>query len=516
MYPRGGPVKPSALAVATRVAIAMVTLFSVVGVLSTEVATATVHGTAPDPTVSGPILPSSGIEPNGSAPFTPAPLGTSFPLSEVGYEQSEYFISGTANSYVPTDFPGCYPSCTAGPSNGQWSVKPILPSTYKTRVVVYRPTDPRKFNGTVMVEWLNVTTGQDLAADWLSTHNELIRDGFAWVGVSAQSLGVTDLAGKDPGRYGTLSVPNINYSYDVFSQAGQAIWDNSALLLGGLTPQHLIAMGDSQSADFLTNYIDAAAPLVNVYDGYLVESRIYDPTPPDLFFGDPAGYSVTVAPNTQFRTDIGVPVFEFETETDVAGTTLYDRQPNTNQFRLWEVAGSSHIDAYDGAIDTGNGQGAVSNLVNMQNPPTSPGCDYPMNAGGSHWVLNAAVWWLNRWVVDGVAPPIPPLLEVTTTPGEAVVFATDQYGNVLGGVRSPQVDAPIATLSGVGNSGGGLCNLDGRTIPFSPTQIARLYPIHFWFVLRWYLATLKDFFEGYLLLPDAIELDNAAVESDIG
>lgn len=506
--------RPSNLAIPTRVAVAVImTLSTLVVMLSTSVSSASAQGTASNPTVTGPILPSDGIE--------PSTLATTFPLSQVGYTQSEYFISGRATSYVPTGDASCDTSCTAGPLNGQLSVMPYSTAPYTTRVVVYRPRDPYKFNGTVMVEWLNVTGGLDDAPDWVLTHNELIREGFAWVGVSAQAVGVNALKTSDSARYGSLSDPGDSYSYDIFSQAGQAVWDNSAQLLGGLTPQHVIAMGESQSAGRLTTYIDAVAPVVNVYNGYLVHSRI----------GTPAALSqspqpaVSVPTSIQFRTDISTPVFEFETETDVSGTTLYDRQPNTNQFRLWEVAGGSHFDYYGlfvGPNDTGNGQGAILNLAAMQNPPTTiPGlgtCTDPINTSGTHWVLDAAVWWLNQWVVNGSAPPIPPLLQVTTTPGEPVVFAKDGFGNVLGGVRSPQVDEPIATLSGVGNTGGlaGFCAIFGRTLPFSPTQLASLYPTHAQFVLQWDLVTFKDLLGGYLLLPDALELDNSALVSNIG
>lgn len=497
----------------------MITLLALPAVLATSIPSASAHGSAhgsaADPTVSGPVPFSA------ANPIEPTTLATTFPPSQVGYEESEYFISGTATSYVPNNYSSCEPSCTAGPLNGQWSVVPYSTAPYETRVVVYRPINPAKFNGTVMVEWLNVSGGLDDAPDWVTTHNELVRDGFAWVGVSAQAVGVDQLVSSDPTRYGSLSDPGDSYSYDMFSQAGQAVWDNSAQLLGGLIPQHVIAMGESQSADRLTTYIDGVAPLANVYNGYLVHSRIGDPAP----LSQSPQPSVTVPISIQFRTDISTPVFEFETESDVAGTMLYDRQSNTNQFRLWEVAGASHYDYYGlfvGPNDTGNGQGAVLNLAAEQNPPsTIPGlgtCAEPINTSGTHWVLNAAVWWLNQWVVNGRPPPIPPLLQVTTTPGEPVVFATDVYGNALGGVRSPQVDVPIATLSGVGNSGGldDFCTLFGSTVPFSASQLASLYPTHAQFVLKWDLATLKDVLGGYLLLPDAFELDNAALHSSIG
>lgn len=136
---------------------------------------------------------------------------------------------------------------TSQPADGKWSVVPYSTAPYKTRVVVYRPANPRKFNGTVIVEWLNVSGGADDAPDWVLTHNELIREGFAWVGVSAQAVGINELTGTDPARYGSLSAPGDSYSYDIFSQAGKAILDDPALL-GGLRPRHLIADGESQLA----------------------------------------------------------------------------------------------------------------------------------------------------------------------------------------------------------------------------------------------------------------------------
>ena len=73
-------------------------------------------------------------------------------------------------------------------------------------------------------------------------------------------------------------------------------------------------------------------------------------------------------------------------------------------------------------------------------------CTLPINTGGAHWLLNSAVYWLNQWVTNGTPPPsAPPLQTVTTSP---FVYAKDANGNTLGGVRTPQVDAPIAVLGG--------------------------------------------------------------------
>ena len=103
---------------------------------------------------------------------------TAFDPAVVGYEQSEVFLSGTASAYEPTA-----PLST----DGKYSVAPTSTAPYTTRAVVMRPVNPRHFNGTVIVEWLNVSGGADAGPDWMARHNELVREGFVWVGVSAQT-----------------------------------------------------------------------------------------------------------------------------------------------------------------------------------------------------------------------------------------------------------------------------------------------------------------------------------------
>jgi Alpha/beta hydrolase domain len=129
-------------------------------------------------------------------------------------------------------------------------------------------------------------------------------------------------------------------------------------------------------------------------------------------------------------------------------------------------------------------------------------------------VLDAAIYWLNRWVTTGAAPPIAPRLQ--TTGVSPVVFALDANGNVLGGIRTPAVDAPVATLSGLGQSGSQFCSLFGTTVPFTPTQLATLYKNHGQFVSSWGQATKSAQDAGFLVPEDAKELTSAAVHSDIG
>src|SRR5205823_11238304 len=118
-------------------------------------------------------------------------------LAAHGYVEEEFFLEGTARAYEPT-----------GPlaADGRWSVKTSTTAPYRTRVLVRRPKDPSKFKGTVEVEWLNVSGGLDAAPDWGLGNAELLRSGSAWVGGSAQSVGLNSLK-DDPSRYGPRGPP---------------------------------------------------------------------------------------------------------------------------------------------------------------------------------------------------------------------------------------------------------------------------------------------------------------------
>jgi len=48
------------------------------------------------------------------------------------------------------------------------------------------------------------------------------------------------------------------------------------------------------------------------------------------------------------------------------------------------------------------------------------------------------------------------------------VFALDAKGNATGGIRTPQVDVPVATLSGLGQTASASCRLFGTTVTPPP------------------------------------------------
>ena len=223
---------------------------------------------------------------------------------------------------------------------------------------------------------------------------------------------------------------------------------------------------------------------------------------------------MTVPSPAPIRNDLDVPVMVVEAEGDVIDSNLGARQPDTAMFREWELAGTSHADSYTTSVgfgDIGDGRGATQMLALMQHPHEL-GCGRPINAGGHHWILQAAFRGLETWVRTGVAPPVAtPLVATSTSP---VVLARDAQGNALGGVRSPQVDAPIATIDAV-NTGAGFCFLFGSTTPFTPAQLATLYPTHQDFVTKWAASLFVNTLNGFLLPEDVGELYSAAAAAPI-
>lgn len=471
--------------------------------------------TSPPDTTPSRLEPSAAI-PTLSDPLAePAPEGmlVSFPLAQVGYSMSEFAMSGEATSYT-----------TSAPlaEDGKWSVSPDETAPFTTRLVVVQPSDPDAFSGTVVVEWFNVTSGVDAAVDWQYLHDEIIREGHAYVGVSAQTVGVEQLLTTDPDRYAALSHPGDSFSYDIFSQAGMAIRELTDSALPGLVPTTIIAAGQSQSALRLTTYVNAVAPLTTVYDGYLIHSRAGGS--PKL--AEAPQVEVPTPETVLIRNDLTVPVLTIQSETDVLGVLefLPARQPDTDLFRLWEVAGAAHVDIYvaqQALDDDGSPSFDVAQFESLSNPVSgftvdlgdselTLDCPPALNAGQLHYVVQAGLHRLVEWIGTGEPPMSLPRLEVdeSTTPP---TFVLDANANVTGGVRTPAVDAAVSMLSGLPvPDSPGFCVYFGQTVPFTQDQLDALYPTPEDFVHAWTQAVDDAEAAGVILPVDGDRLRDVA------
>jgi hypothetical protein len=185
------------------------------------------------------------------------------------------------------------------------------------------------------------------------------------------------------------------------------------------------------------------------------------------------------APGERIRDDARVPVLVLQSETDV---TLLGggrpKQPDGPHLRLWEIAGAAHADTYiiiAGAQD--DGRATPERLAELMKPTRDLmiGQTASLINGGpqQHYVGEAALAALDRWVGGGPAPATGPRLELTA---DGASCELDPLGNARGGVRSPWVDAPTAVLSGLGQSGGTFGFLFGTTQPFDAARLETLYP----------------------------------------
>ncbi len=415
-------------------------------------------------------------------------------ISSYGYEESEYFIEGNAKRYRSV-------SGSDQDRSGKWAAEVADHAAFKTRMLVYRPSDPARFNGTVIVTWNNVTAGHDLfGADSL----ELFEGGFALVCVTTQKVGVEGLppinqglAGWDPDRYGSLAIKSDDYSFDIFSQAAEATGptrDRRNDPMGGLDVQRLVAQGASQSAGRLATYINAIQPLEKVFDGFILSIYFGRGTP--LEVGDvvvninapQAGQSTQqrLKGHNLLRDDQGVPIFVVNSELE-AIACVDVRQPDTDTFRYWESAGTCHVSQQGRAV-----RQALLDRDHVISRPTETGINaIPMNP-----LYDAVYHHMHQWLTSGIKPPIAPRVEFSSDPTAVV---RDEHGIARGGIRLPQAEVPLAKNSAIPLSEDIFAVLGGSSHTFSKAKLDELYLDEEAFITRFEVAANNAVQAGVLM-----------------
>ncbi len=289
----------------------------------------------------------------------------------------------------------------------------------------------------------------------------------------------------------------------MYAQAAQAVRNPVDIEpLGGLVAQHIIAMGESQSAGPLVTYVNALAQLFDVFDGYVIHSR-GGGSPP---LAQSPQDEVPTPDVVRVREDLDEPVLLFQTESDLLIlNALPSNQLDSSMFRLWEVAGTAHADVYTlktSSSDLGDDP-SVAAVVESVDAGPIPGiitCESPINSGPQHWVLKAGLHGLVNWIKNGEPLPEAPRLSVTE---DGTAFQLDELGNARGGIRTNYVDAPVAVLSGLGQTGNSFCRIFGTTMLFDDAQLDELYPTRASYQDAVGAAVQSAVDGGFLLEPDA-------------
>ncbi len=339
------------------------------------------------------------------------PFGASVrDVASDGYAEEEFFLEGVATLFSLADG-------TEYTFDGRWSVVARGSTPYRTRILVRRPLDRERFNGVVLVNWNNVSAGFEFLG---GTGAEIVESGCAWVGASVQRVGIhghpfleaRGLATWDEERYGSLSIPDDDASFDIFTQIASAVGrgrDPSDVdPMGGLEVEHVLAFGASQSANRIATYYNAMQPTSAAFDGFLIVVHSGGGTRVDALGPGPsvpqipeeAKAIVNLLPfgSHLLRDDVDARALVLNSETE-AGWYHPVRQPDTDTYRLWEVAGAAHsgVGSRDDEStaqlerDVGILPGAVAGLPVKPNP----------NTLSFRPVADAALHHLQTWVRAG-------------------------------------------------------------------------------------------------------------------
>jgi hypothetical protein len=468
------------------------------------------------PQVTGPVTVSAQSHPFGAAGHTLQPQN----MTELGYIEEEFFISGQANVY---DWP----------ERGKLEVR-TADVPYTTRLLIRRPADAARFSGNIVVEMLNPSNLFDLNIGWAMSHAQMLRNGDAWVGITAKPIAVKTLKQFDPVRYAALSWANPLAATDpqnceVSGDTTQAnenglIWDIHTQVgawlrsddsanpfrydTAGSIAEMLYAWGYSQTGSFLYTYINAIHPEIieargeSMFDGYLVAvssgpSAINQCAP--RIARDDARRPIVNA---------GVPVIHIMSQSDYLfgiGSRQADSDLPNNQFRRYEIAGAGHAspdELYWGP--------KPADLVQAGRAVPPLACNEgPRSRFPNKLAFNAALVWLDQWARHDIAPPRADLIQVVD--GQPVL---DEHGNVIGGLRSPYVDVPISTWNG-NSTGESFCRIAGHEIPFNRETLKQLYPTHSAYVSAVSANVNELVSNGFLLAEDGAEVIQEAQQADV-
>ncbi len=148
--------------------------------------------------------------------------------------------------------------------------------------------------------------------------------------------------------------------------------------------------------------------------------------------------------------------------TGASGT---DDQPLPANVRMYDIAGASHVVL-----------------------PKAPDCTLPLARLDWTPVSRATLVALDRWLATNTLPPASRLMPLEPATDADVLAAPrhlpgaivqrprrDADGNVLGGVRLPDMEAPLGVHAAQQEPKSFSCGLAGAFLPFNPSQIAQRY-----------------------------------------
>lgn len=447
-------------------------------------------------------------------------------LSQYGYTEKEYLISGKANVY--NWIPG-----------GNYQTEVLRSGDYATRMMVRMPKNMKKWSGNVNVEIVNMTAGYDWTAIWSALWERTLKDGDVYIGVTSKANIVPALQAFDAARYADLNWsnplppeqqacgrlpgeagynPNTSKLYengliwDILSQAGTLLKSNSKANPLGKAARNVILSGESQSSGYLLTYyryFTPTATLANgkpIFDGYFAETLVGNAGAPINQCANTTTPLAADDPQRAAFPERSIPWIGINSQWDYPGvrnwTTPADANTATHKARFWELAGSNHGWEWQYLYGDANAEDLIKS--GFDDPAT-----YAWSCGVNnpevpfYMAEKAAYEALKKWISTGKAPARAPRI-LTWASGVTDRTLYDPLNNGMGGIRYPMVAVPVASFGAGQYTLSGDCT--GQIVPFDEPTLSALYPSKGYYLAQYKAATDQLVKDGFLLKDDVSKL----------
>ncbi len=344
----------------------------------------------------------------------------------------------------------------------------------------------------------------------------LLRNGFTHMAIQWNKM-VTDFMGealpegRDRRRLCYGRIEKAADGYEITRDAAR--WLRSTGSLTGDAPSvrshdHVLAYGLSQSGYFLRNYLFRDENAGQEIDGFFVHAAgsmgwdliddAADCPEGSMCVGAPRFFHWFLAEGAPPTNGAKVLAVDGQSDLEFNSGALAREEDDTADpdYVRWEVAGAPHVPVF--AMDL-----TRLGAVHQNTMDWSP-------------IWRSAFRYLDTWVKEGTAPPTAPSIEgqmVAEETGTTWKPELDGDGNALGGIRLPEIEAPLGVYTGFDFSW-----LDpavaerypyaivfaygGRFDPFSDEELAKRYLTEAAYRDAFTTAARTSFDAGYILEDD--------------
>lgn len=470
-----------------------------------------------------PRMPSAvAVPPSGKPALSSAHRqGTEYSdLARHGYVEEEYYLQGVA------------PAITAVGES-------LFQAPYTTRILVRKPADPSRFNGTVVIE--PFTWFGERGAGWILTRDYLLRRGYAYVGytlninkpeVDPKFISETPAAEAEAiGQYGKIVNFEFMRRFDYARYAPLGTYYDPKRFTRGDSPDPFIPQSQGIAAQLALLlktrsshgplgglgvrriYVNSWAVTAQVWMDYLDQGRHQQWRMPDgsplidaymtgrMAYGEVGGDAIRV-PRKMPKDAPFVTVYsQSELMHDAIEDIALPSDSDSPKLRYYEVTGMPHLRLAD--LGTEHTEPVAADVGKGDDPRCKTLYDEP-----AELIVSALLEGMDRWVRDGRPMPKAPRV-----PREGKTVARDiETGNMQGGVRPPWIKVPSAIYLTDQETRCGL--IYDTKLPYSKEALRKRYGNFKSYETKFEEAKRLSVKEGYLLPEDAANLRPIAGPQD--